>query len=103
MKLLSILVLMLVVTAAQAQKEFTLKSLDGKVEAPISVGDIVEYSVLGAGDIMLAKSPLSMTLEDGTLYGVKSKLGKASTKAVNEKINATIYKKKEVINSYNEL
>lgn len=85
-----------------AQKQFTLKSPDGKLTADISIGNIIEYSVSHNGDLMLTKSPISMSLEDGTSFGVGSELDKASTKTVNQTIDAVIYKRKKITDNYNE-
>lgn len=86
-----------------AQKQFKLSSPDGRLSTEISVGDVIEYSVSHDNDLMLAKSPLSMTLEDGNIFGVKSKLTGSSTKSVNEKITANVYKRKTIVDNYNEL
>lgn len=90
-------------TGALAQKQFTLASPDGKLTSEISVGDIIEYSVSHNGDLMLAKSPLSMTLDDSKSFGVKSKLVGSSTKTVNQTFDTPVYKRKSVSDNYNEL
>lgn len=86
-----------------AQKQFILKSPDGKLSTDISVGDIVEYSVSHNGDQMLDKSPLSMKLSGGQSFGLNSKLSGTSTKSVDQQIEATIYKRKKIKDNYNEL
>lgn len=86
-----------------AQKQFILKSPDGKLSTDISVGDIVEYSVSHNGDLMLDKSPLSMKLSGGQSFGLNSKLSGTSTKSVDQQIEATIYKRKKIKDNYNEL
>lgn len=86
-----------------AQKQFTLKAPDGKLEANISVGKTVEYSVSHNGDIMLGKSAIAMTLNNGTAYGIDTKLSGSSTKTINQTINSPVYKRKQVIDNYNEL
>lgn len=86
-----------------AQKQFTLQSPDNKLKVNISVGETVEYSIEHEDDLMLANSPIAMTLSDGLSFGINSRLSGSSTKAVNQKINAPIYKKKEVTDNYNEL
>jgi Glycoside hydrolase 97. len=91
------------VTNSFAQKQFKLSSPNGKLNAEISVGDIIEYSVSHSGDLMLSKSPLSMTLEGGKSFGVKSKFSGSSAKSVNQVIDAPVYKRKTVIDNYNEL
>lgn len=87
----------------QAQKQFSLKSPDGKIEANIAVGSTVTYQVSHEGDPILDKSPLSMTLVGGAAYGINPKLTKSSTKTVNQTIDAVIYKKNKIADNYNEL
>ncbi|MDL2214708.1 glycoside hydrolase family 97 protein [Dysgonomonas sp. OttesenSCG-928-M03] len=101
--LIATLILSLLGSYSFAQKQFTLKSPDGKLSTNISVGDIIEYSVSHDGDLMLAKSPLSMTLEGNLSLGIKSKLSGSSTKSVHQMIDATIYKRKKIEDNYNEL
>lgn len=86
-----------------AQKSFSLKSPDGKIEVRINTGEQITYSVSHETDLMLSNSPISMTLTDGTAYGVQSKLAGSSIKSVNETIHANVYKRKEITNQYNEL
>lgn len=88
---------------AYAQKQFKVTSPDGKITVDISVGDIIEYSVSHNGDLMLAKSPISIMLADGSSYGKNSKFSRSSTRTVNQTIDAPIYKRKTIIDNYNEL
>ncbi|MFV0538327.1 MAG: glycoside hydrolase family 97 N-terminal domain-containing protein [Dysgonomonas sp.] len=87
----------------KAQKQFSLKSPDGKIEANIAVGNVVTYQVSHESDLILEKSPLSMTLVGGSSYGINPKLTKSSTKTVNQTIDAIIYKKNKIADNYNEL
>lgn len=86
-----------------AQKDYSLISPNGKLKADITIGNTVEYSVEHDGDVMLAKSPISMTLTDGQQFGVAPKVQKVSRTTKSETINTSIYKKAEVENQYNEL
>jgi len=101
--ILLVLAFILFCPSLDAQKQFNLKSPDGKISTDISVGNTIEYSVSHNGDLMLAKSPLSMTLEDGISFGVNSRLSGSSTRTVNETFNAPVYKRKTVTDHYNEL
>lgn len=89
--------------SAYAQKQFKVVSPDGKITADISVGDVIEYSVSHNGDLMLAKSPISIMLADGSSYGKNSKFSRSSTRTVNQTIDAPIYKRKTIIDNFNEL
>lgn len=85
------------------QKKYQLKSPDGKLVTSISLDDKVSYSVFHEGDIMLNPSNLSVELNDGLVWGIKSKLRDVKTSTVNENIPASFYKKSIIINHYNEL
>lgn len=86
-----------------AQKQMTASSPDKKIAVDISVGDIIEYSISHDGDLMLDKSPISMMLEGGKSFGVKSKFSGSSKKTVNQLIEAPVYKRKSIVDNYNEL
>ena len=86
-----------------AQKQFSLSSPDGKISTSVEVGDIVEYTVSHDGDLLLAKSPISMALEEGKYFGVKSKLSSSSRKTIRQTIDAPVYKRKSIEDNYNEL
>jgi len=86
-----------------AQKQFILTSPDKKINTNIVVGDIIEYSVSHNGDLMLANSPISMELEGGSFFGIKSKLSGSSRRTVDQTIDATVYKRKSIVDNYNEL
>ena len=86
-----------------AQKQFNLKSPNGKIESVINVGKTIDYSIFHNGDIMLDRSAISMALGDGASYGVDARLSGSSTKTVNKTTEALVYKRKLVVDSYNEL
>lgn len=86
-----------------AQKIFTVKSPDNKINMTISVGDVVEYTLSHDGDVMLDKSAISILLSDGKSFGKNAKLSGSAIRTVNETIDAPIYKRSKVVNNYNEL
>ncbi len=87
-----------------AQKVYELKDVSGKVQVNVSVNDRnVEYSVLHEGDVMVAPSPISMKLTDGTTFGLNPKVKKVSRRSVNETIYPPVYKKKSIKDQFNEL
>ncbi len=67
-------------------KEYRLQSPSGKITAEIDCGDKLSYSVCYDGREVLAKSPLSMTLGDGTVLGRKASV----TKAVRRSNDSTV-------------
>lgn len=100
---MTILALCFISSQASAQKQFKLKSPNGKLDVTVSVGDNITYAVSHDGDLMLDNSPISMTLGNGSSYGVKSKLSGSSVREVNQTIDAAVYKRRKITDSYKEL
>ncbi|MDR2954173.1 MAG: glycoside hydrolase family 97 protein [Prevotella sp.] len=96
-------VLLLAPAVLSAQKQFTLKSPDGKIVTDVSVGKTIEYSISHGGDLLLDKSPISMTLTGGNTFGISPKLSGSFTNSSDQVIESPVYKKKQVIDNYNEL
>lgn len=88
---------------ANANQSFVLKSPDGKLATEVSIGETIEYNILHNDDVIVDKSPVSMTLQNGTVFGKNSKLARSSTRKVHENIKTVAYKRKFVVDSYNEL
>lgn len=87
-----------------AQKEFIIKAPDSKLQAKIIIDrESVKYAVIHGADIMVDFSPISLTLADGRVLGYKPQLSKSLKNSFTETIQTPIYKKKEIINTYNEL
>ena len=86
-----------------AQKQFNLKSPDGKLEAVVTVDGTIDYSITHNGDIILEKSAISMSLEDNFSFGINAKLSGSSTRTVNEIIQSPVYKRRQIKDHFNEL
>ena len=86
--------------AAKAPKPQVLKSPDGRIAVSV---DRFKYSVTADGVQMLAPSAISMTLDDGSVWGGNAQLVKALRKSVDETFDTPVYKKASVRNRYNEL
>ncbi|WP_172283000.1 glycoside hydrolase family 97 protein [Chryseobacterium sp. LAM-KRS1] len=95
--------LILLPTGVSVQKQLILTSPNNKLKTFINVGKTVEYSLLHNGDVMLDKSAISMTLDDGSFYGKNGKLLRSSEKKVNQTFNVRIYKRQQIKDYYNEL
>ena len=92
MKKLKILLFLCVVACTltvQAQKQFTLNSPDGKLQTTITVGDKLTYDIHCDGRQILASSSISMTLDNGEVWGEKAKLAGTSGKKVSRSSSAT--------------
>ena len=73
MNKLLIAVLLLTWGGSVTAKEYRLQSPSGKITAEINCGDELDYSVSYDGREVLAVSPISMTLGDGTVRGAQDK------------------------------
>lgn len=103
MKNIILLLLLCMCTNVFSQSTFTLTAPGGKLEVNISVGRTIQYSVSHAGDLILSPSPISMMLDNGMVFGLNCRLSGSSTKTVNQLIETPIYKRKTIIDKYNEL
>ncbi|QIK53348.1 glycoside hydrolase family 97 protein [Dysgonomonas sp. HDW5B] len=101
--LLLILAIICCRTSVSAQKQFLVQSPDNELKVNISVGNTIEYSVSHNGDLMIANSPISMSLTNGMSFGVNPRIAKLSTKTLNDTITASVYKRKEITDTYNEI
>ena len=104
MKTFRILVLCLLCTLmAQAQKTYKLASPDGQLRTIITAGKQLTYDITFNGQKILKASPLSMTLDNGEVWGDNDKPSKVSRKSVNEKVSTPFYRATELADVYNEL
>lgn len=98
------LVITIGITPLYAQKTYELKDTNGKHCVQVFVNDQnVEYSVLHDQDVMIDKSPISLTLSDGTVFGANPKIKKVHKRSVDTRIYPPIYKKKEIADQFNEM
>lgn len=94
--------LMLLATAtASAGKNYQITSPDGKLKADVEIGDRLGYSVTYNGKEVLSESMLSMTLSDGTVWGVSPKVSKVTRKSVDGTIPSPFYRASEMKECYN--
>ncbi len=88
---------------AHAQKSFTLSSPDGKLQTTIQVGQQLTYDITCEGQQILLPSPLSITLEDGTVWGKDARLVGSSREKVDQVIPSPFYRTTEMKDTYNGL
>lgn len=87
-----------------APKQYNLTSPDGRLEMKIHVGEGLSYDVLHDGVLLLENSRMSMTLQDGTIYGSPGQtLKRARARSVDRTVKSPVYKKSEVEEKFNEL
>lgn len=89
--------------ASQAQRKFQLTSPDGKLESTITVGDKLTYNISCNGKPVLADSPLSMTLADGTVWGDKARLSGSSRQEADHMIDSPFYRSEQMKECYKGL
>ena len=104
MKTFKILILfVLCALVSQAQKQYQLASPDGKLKTTITAGKQLTYDIRFNDQQILEASPMSMTLDNGEVWGENDKPSKASRKSVNGKVASPFYRSNEMIEQYNEL
>ncbi len=84
-------------------KEYRLQSPSGKIAANIDCGDNLSFSVCYDGKEVLAKSSVSMTLSDGTVWGEKAKITKAVRKSNKSIIESLFSPSATMPDVYNSL
>ena len=89
--------------SAQAQKQYSLTSPDGKLKTNITTGKQLTYDITFHNQQVLESSPLSMTLDNGEVWGENDKVSKVTRKSVNGKISTPLYRANEIVENYNEL
>lgn len=85
------------------QKQYQLKSPDGKLVAAISLNDKISYVITHQGDTILKPSAFSMTLGNGATWGKGSQLKNAKSTTLHQQIKALFYKRNQIDDHYNEL
>lgn len=102
-RLLFTLLCCLSAIAVMAQKQFSLKSPDGRIEMTVSIGDELTYSVFHDAEPVVLASPISLSLMDGEVWGKKARLSERKVRSVKQVISSPFYRKSEIQDEYNEL
>lgn len=103
MKNILLLCCTLFTLGAQAQKLFKLSSPDGQLQTEVNVGEKITYNISRNGSRILLDSPLSMTLEDGTVWGDHPRISRTGRERVDRVVSSPFYRKKEIRECYNAL
>ena len=88
---------------AAAPKQYHLSSPDGDLGVTVEVGDRITWSLSHCGDIMIGESPVSLSLEDGSSYGIAPGRAACRTASADRIITSSLYKKAEIRDHYNEM
>lgn len=98
----TVILLLALGTAANA-RIYTLESPDGTVSMSIDAGKRLSWSVSLDGRTLVLDSPISMTLEDGSVYGGDARVLSARKTYVDDSIAPLFYKKALITDRYNQL
>ena len=102
-KVLFLLFLALLNSNLFAQKQYTMQSPDQKITVTVNTGERLSYAVTHEKTIVLAESPIAMTLDNGIVLGVPAKVTDAKTSSSNQTIQANFYKRNKILDQFNEL
>lgn len=101
--LLLCLVLPFAVALAQDAKTYHVKSPDGKIDMTVSVDKAISWSVNHESTEVILPSNISMTLNNGGIFGENAVVKSAKNVTVDETITTPVYKKDKVRDNYNQL
>lgn len=103
MKKSLIFILSFVFVLSSLAQELTLQSPNGKLKVKVEIDDQISFSVHHEHTEVIATSPVSMSLNNGTVWGVNPKLINKKTKFVNQIVTPPFYKKSKIQEEYHEL
>ena len=84
-------------------KDYEVKSPDGNLKIKVTVDKDIQYSVYLNDTEIIVPSVISMTLDDGEVYGVKPSVRRVKTKSISEVITPVVPRKyKQIDDVYNE-
>jgi len=97
-----ILICMFMISQTMAG-EYLLSSPDGRMKVTIAVTGKITFSVQHENTSVVSNSPVSVTLSNGTVWGVNPRLKKAKPTSVKKEVTTLLYKKQTIPEVYNEL
>lgn len=89
--------------SAQARKTYTLSSPEGRLQTTVAADDALTYAVTFDGRPVLDASPLSLTLDDGTTWGIGPRVAGVSRTSVDTVIPSPFYRADSLRERYNSL
>lgn len=95
-KLILMIACGMLVLSVQAQKVFKLNSPNDNLCVKITTGKQLVYDITCNGKQILAPSPISMTLDNGQVWGVNAGLAGSKQKKVDQVVPSPFYRAKEI-------
>lgn len=89
--------------SVQAQKTYTLASPDGRLQTTVAAGDALTYAVTFDGRTILDASPLSLTLDNGTTWGIDPRVAGVTRTSADKMIASPFYRADSIRDHYNAL
>ena len=89
--------------SAQARKTYTLSSPEGRLQTTVAADDALTYAVTFDGRPVLDASPLSLTLDDGTTWGVDPRVAGVSRTCVDAVSPSPFYRADSLRERYTSL
>jgi alpha-glucosidase len=88
---------------APTRSTYDLASPDGRLQATLTIGADLRYSLKLEGRTLVLPSPISLTLGDGRVLGRASRLLRVEERELAEEIETPIGKRARVRNAFREL
>ncbi len=89
-------------SATLGAETIALKSPDGKNEIQLTTEASLQYSVIRNGQVRVAPTPISLTVEGRGVLGANPKVNGKQTRAVTGVLKTPVYKKSEIKENGNE-
>lgn len=102
-QMLLLLTALLMLGEISAQRSYRLLSPNEELEATISIGEELTYSIRKGDEVVLAASPLALHLTDGTTLGKRARVERATRQSVDEIVESNLYHASRVRDHYNAL
>ena len=100
MRKLTLGILLLSSFGAFAAKNYDVVSPDGRLKADINVDKNITYSVTLGDKVILEPSAISMTMENGTVWGNDPKVTKCTRKSVDATVASPFYRADKMAEKY---
>jgi alpha-glucosidase len=88
---------------SQRTKTYTVSSPDGKIVITVIPGTQLQWQVKHDTTTVILPSAISLQLESGEVLGENVKVASSKKQTVNKTITPVAYKKKTIVDHYNEL
>lgn len=102
-KIFFVLVMLLGISTLSSARTYKIQSPANTLQVEISIDEEIAWSLYHDGDLVMGPSVISLTLEQQGILGNNTKVGKVTYLSVNQTIQTPVYKKKEVVDLYNQI